>query len=358
MPDDPAPSPGELEAVSERWLARAIRLAPASRRAYGAELHTFATWLRTRGVVDWAQVTPACVREFIANRHAMGITPRTLARALAALRRFFHDLRQAGLVPANPAQDVRPPRVKPSLPHTLDVEQATRLVTLEPARDDPRALRDHAVLELLYSSGLRVAELVGLDLRDYRPAEGLVCVLGKGSRERQVPVGAPARLALAAWRVAREHWLRGEQPALFLGVRGGRIDPREVRGLVARAARARGLPQHVHPHMLRHSFATHLLESSGDLRAVQELLGHASVRTTQVYTHLDFQHLAQVYDATHPRALRRRHDSGASPVEGDTRAVADGHAWGDAAGAGGTEEGFTGAGGTEEGFAGAGGTGD
>ena len=318
---DSAPPAGELTAVVLHWLARSPGLSAGSRRAYGVELQTFATWVEARGVRHWGAVAPASVREFIASRHAAGIAPRTLARALAALRRFFHDLRREGLVTFNPAADVRPPRLRPALPHTLDVDQATRLVACEPAPDDPRALRDHAVLELLYSSGLRVAELVGLDLRDYHPAEGLVRVLGKGLRERQVPVGAPARVALKAWMAVRGQWLRGAQPALFLGVRGGRIDPREVRGLVARAARARGLPQHVHPHMLRHSFATHLLESSGDLRAVQELLGHASIRTTQVYTHLDFQHLAQVYDAAHPRALRSRGGGTSSAAAATTAAT-------------------------------------
>jgi integrase/recombinase XerC len=297
---------GRLAAVVEAWLAAALRLAPASRRAYAVELHTFAAWLVARGVADWSDVPPARVREFIAARHAAGITPRTLARALSALRHFFHDLRRDGRISTNPAEDVRPPRVKPGLPHTLDVDQVTRLVDQKPDASDPRALRDHAVLELLYSSGLRVAELSGLDVNDYRAGEGLVRVLGKGSRERQVPVGGPAQRALAAWLAVRGQWLKAGEMALFLGRRGARLGTREVRSIVAKAARERGLPQHVHPHMLRHSFATHLLESSGDLRAVQELLGHASIQTTQVYTHLDFQHLAQVYDAAHPRAARRR----------------------------------------------------
>jgi integrase/recombinase XerC len=306
MTETPPAATDELARVVERWVAAAGGLAATSRRAYAVELGTFAAWLRARGVRAWGEVTAAMVREFVAARHADGITPRTLARALAAMRRFFRDLNRVSLLRTNPALDIRPPRVRPGLPHVLDVDQATRLVALEPAPGDVRALRDHAVLELLYSSGLRVAELAGLDLGDLLLEEGLVRVLGKGSRERQVPVGTPARRALAAWLAVRGQWLRAEERALFLGLRGRRIDPRVVRALVAEAARARGLPQHVHPHMLRHSFATHLLESSGDLRAVQELLGHASVRTTQVYTHLDFQHLAAVYDAAHPRASRRR----------------------------------------------------
>ncbi|HAZ60649.1 MAG TPA: tyrosine recombinase XerC, partial [Gammaproteobacteria bacterium] len=235
MSDDRPPAANTLVPVVERWLAEAGRLAATSRRAYGVELHTFAAWLHARGTRHWAEVATAEVREFIAARHAEGITPRTLARALAALRGFFHDLRRYGLIRSNPAADVRPPRMRPPLPQVLDIEQVTRLVTLAPAPEDPRALRDHAVLELLYSSGLRVAELAGLNTVDVLLTEGLVRVLGKGSRERQVPVGGPARQALMAWLGVRSQWLRGEQPALFLGARGGRIDPREVRGLVARA---------------------------------------------------------------------------------------------------------------------------
>lgn len=292
-----------LEVAVHAWLGPGSPLAALSRKAYLAELAAFMHWCDERGITDWAAIDTEDVRQFIATRHAAGINPRTLARALAALRGCFQALRLQGLLSANPARDVRPPRREHRLPGTLDIEQVTRLVEWPAAT--PLDRRDRAMLELLYSSGLRVAELSGLDVRDYDPAEATVRVLGKGSRERQVPVGGPAREALAAWASDRPGLARPEEPALFVGARGRRINPREVRAVVSRRAASQGLPIAVHPHMLRHSFATHVLESSGDLRAVQELLGHADIRTSQIYTHLDFQYLARSYDAAHPRAARR-----------------------------------------------------
>jgi len=211
---------------------------------------------------------------------------------------------------ANPALGVKPPRSAKRLPKVLSPDEASQLldVTATDALTAPTAAdaRDLAMFELLYSSGLRCAELVGLDLGDVRQAEALVRVTGKGSRTREVPVGRQALASLEAWLGVRHLMARPGCVALFVGARGERIDPRVLSSRLARWARLRGLGQHLHPHMLRHSFASHVLQSSGDLRAVQEMLGHASIATTQIYTHLDFQYLAKAYDAAHPRARRSR----------------------------------------------------
>jgi integrase/recombinase XerC len=192
------------------------------------------------------------------------------------------------------------------LPATLDADQVASLLAI--SGDDPITLRDRAILELFYSSGLRLAELVGLNLGDVDAADRTVRVLGKGSKARVVPVGKQALVALHDWQAVRSELARPEERALFVGARGRRVDPRTVQRRVNEWAKRQGAPMGVHPHMLRHSFATHVLESSRNLRAVQEMLGHASLSTTQIYTHLDFQHLASVYDQAHPRARRRRAD--------------------------------------------------
>lgn len=246
------------------------------------------------------------IRRFVAGLHAKGLSGRSLARLLSAWRGFFAWLGERGLVKVNPCDGMRAPKSPRRLPKALSVDEAARL--LEPADDGDSRLeaRDAAMFELLYSSGLRLAELVGLD-RDALDGilhEGEVRVLGKRSKPRLIPVGAQARRALVAWAAVRDELAAGDEPALFVNRRGRRISPRSVELRLAQRALRLGLPQHVHPHMLRHSFASHVLQSSGDLRAVQEMLGHASIASTQVYTHLDFQHLASVYDKAHPRAKR------------------------------------------------------
>lgn len=246
------------------------------------------------------------IRRFVASLHAKGLSGRSLARLLSAWRGFFAWLGERGLVKVNPCDGMRAPKSPRRLPKALSVDEAARL--LEPADDGDSRLeaRDAAMFELLYSSGLRLAELVGLD-RDALDGilhEGEVRVLGKRSKPRLIPVGAQARRALVAWAAVRDELAAADEPALFVNRRGRRISPRSVELRLAQRALRLGLPQHVHPHMLRHSFASHVLQSSGDLRAVQEMLGHASIASTQVYTHLDFQHLASVYDKAHPRAKR------------------------------------------------------
>ncbi len=246
------------------------------------------------------------IRRFVAQMHGKGLSGRSLARTLSAWRGFFAWLGEHGALPANPCEGVRSPKSPRLLPKALSVDEAARL--LDPVEEDDPLLtaRDMAMFELFYSSGLRLAELAALDCDALDSAlhEGEVRVLGKRSKARIVPVGAKAREALAAWAALREWLAKVEESALFVSRRGGRLSHRMIQERLALRAVKIGLPRHVHPHMLRHSFASHVLQSSGDLRAVQEMLGHASIASTQVYTHLDFQHLAKVYDSAHPRAKR------------------------------------------------------
>jgi integrase/recombinase XerC len=258
------------------------------------------------------------VRRWLAEHREAGLGPRSLALTLSAWRGLYRWLGREGRVPANPVDGVRPPKAPRPLPKALAVDQAVALAAFEPSAaqgnesEAALAARDHAMVELLYGCGLRVGELVGLDLRPSPSSAGWIDledatahVLGKGSKRRSVPVGGPALVALRAWLAARAVLAALPEPALLVGRRGARITAGQVRASVKRLALQAGLPTHVHPHMLRHSFASHVLQSSGDLRAVQELLGHAQISTTQVYTKLDFQHLAKVYDAAHPRARKR-----------------------------------------------------
>ncbi len=246
------------------------------------------------------------IRRFVARLHAEGLEGRSIARALSAWRGLFRWLiRQRGLLRVNPAEGVRAPKSPQRLPKVLSPDQASALLDAEP--DDRLEVRDRAMFELFYSSGLRLAELAGLDVGEGLDlVEGLVTVRGKRGKMRIVPVGSHAVQALRAWLSQRgaPHASNDDGHALFITRSGDRMSPSAIRSRLARWAKVHGFGVHVHPHMLRHSFASHLLQSSGDLRAVQELLGHASIRSTQVYTHLDFQHLAKVYDAAHPRAKK------------------------------------------------------
>ena len=264
--------------------------------------------------VDLKEVQPHHVRRFSAALRDRGLGPRSIAIALSAWRGLYKWWGRHGAVAANPVDGIRAPKAPKPLPKALAVDQAVALASHlasnhDDAGDPLLALRDHCMVELLYGCGLRVGELVGLDLQPGAGAAGWVDaadatahVLGKGSKRRSVPVGRPALHALAAWSAARGQLARADDPALFVSRRGTRLTASQVRSRLKTLALQAGLPTHVHPHMLRHSFASHLLQSSGDLRAVQELLGHAHIATTQVYTRLDFQHLAQVYDKAHPRA--------------------------------------------------------
>ena len=245
------------------------------------------------------------VRRFIAQLHGRGLCGRSLARTLSAWRGFYRWLMYRGEVPANPLDGVRAPKSPKPLPRALSVDEANRL--LDVTGDSAPELRDQAMFELFYSSGLRLAELAALDLSALAELlDGEVRVLGKRNKLRLVPVGSKAREAIGRWATHRAEMAAPEETALFVGQRGHRIHPRVIEERLKQRALAQGLPGSVHPHMLRHSFASHVLQSSGDLRAVQEMLGHSSIASTQVYTHLDFQHLARIYDAAHPRAKRKQ----------------------------------------------------
>jgi integrase/recombinase XerC len=287
----------------ERYLGTERRLSVHTLSAYGRDLGALRDWCDRNGIQDWAQLDHQHIRSFAARSHARGLQGRSIQRRLAALRTFFGFLLREGALQRNPALEIRAPKAVRRLPHTLDVDQMGELLAHRPT--GPLQVRDLALMELFYSSGLRLAELTGLKLRDLDLKTGQVRVLGKGSKERIAPVGSMAIKALHLWLAARTGMAAPDQQAVFVGRNGAPLGPRAVQLRVAALARAAGLPQHLHPHMFRHSFATHLLESSRDLRGVQELLGHANISTTQVYTHLDFQHLAQTYDQAHPRAKRR-----------------------------------------------------
>jgi len=279
------------------------RLSPATLRNYRHALDLF---LSLAGDSKLEAIEAAQIRRRVALLHARGLSPRTLALLLSAWRGWFRWLVRHRGLRANPILGVRAPKAARPLPKALSVEAAQKLFEDREAAD-PAARRDRAMFELLYSSGLRVGELVALDVGDGRLdlAQGEVTVTGKGSKTRTVPVGAKARAALGSWMEARAAMASPGERALFVGSRGRRISAAVVAARLKRWAQAAGTSEHVHPHMLRHSFATHLLQSSQDLRAVQEMLGHASISTTQVYTHLDFQALARVYDAAHPRARKK-----------------------------------------------------
>ncbi|MFN3841920.1 MAG: tyrosine recombinase XerC [Rehaibacterium terrae] len=268
---------------------------------YRRDLVALIDWMQDNGLADWRELRPDHLRAFVASEHRRGLSGKSLQRRLSACRGLFRHLEREGLIDADPATGIRAPKAPRKLPQVLDADEMTQLVEVPP--EGELGLRDRAMLELFYSSGLRLSELCALRWNALDLAEGLVRVTGKGGKVRLVPVGRHAREALAAWRAGRGAML---DAPVFPGRGGAPISPRAVQVRLRKLARQQGIWKRVHPHLLRHSFASHLLESSGDLRGVQELLGHADIATTQIYTHLDFQHLARVYDAAHPRARRKR----------------------------------------------------
>jgi integrase/recombinase XerC len=292
------------------WLPRFLahlsverRLSAHTDTSYRADLQRFIAHCDRNHVRDWRGVDSQHVRMFAAAEFRQGSSARTIQRRLSALRSFFNFLLRERALEANPAVGVQAPKARKRLPETIDVDLMTRL--LEFRTDTQLSVRDKAIMELFYSSGLRLSELVGLNLGDVDRGDRTVRVLGKGRKTRVVPVGKHALDAIARWLKERATLAATGELALFVGNRGERLGARAVQKRIAGWARQQGLGRHVHPHLFRHSFATHLLESSQDLRGVQELLGHANISTTQVYTHLDFQHLAKIYDAAHPRARRK-----------------------------------------------------
>ena len=271
--------------------------------AYRRDLTALEAWAVADGQADVVKLDAAALRRFSSAEHRRGLSPRSLQRRLSACRGLYAWLLKHARIEADPAAQLRAPKAPRKLPQVLDADEAVRLV--EVPTDAPLGLRDRALLELFYSSGLRLSELCELRWRDLDMPSGLVTVLGKGGKQRLLPVGSHALQALQQWQQDSAGQADGY---VFPGRGGARISSRAIQIRVKQLALRQGMFKHVHPHMLRHSFASHILESSGDLRGVQELLGHADISTTQIYTHLDFQHLAKVYDQAHPRAKRRNDD--------------------------------------------------
>jgi integrase/recombinase XerC len=303
----------EFDPLAVRYLEHVRvekRLAQRTVELYAADLQKLQTSAQAANV-DLQAINNTNIRRWVAQMHSAGRSPRGIALILSGWRGFYTWLGREGLVTSNPVQGVRAPKVPKPLPKALGVEEAVQLASYSNEKADPiREARDHCITELLYGCGLRIGELVGLDVQDGKEARGWIDsagaeahVLGKGSKKRSVPVGSKALAALAEWLSLRAQWAK-QDAALFINDRGQRLTPQHIRVRLKQRSLQAGLATPVHPHMLRHSFASHVLQSSGDLRAVQELLGHANITTTQVYTRLDFQHLAKVYDAAHPRASR------------------------------------------------------
>ncbi|WP_428100465.1 tyrosine recombinase XerC [Candidatus Rariloculus sp.] len=291
----------------DRFLAELTterRLSPHTVSAYRRDVGTLLEFCAREDIESLDQLAVHHVRRFAAESHFRGLSPRSIARRLSAVRTFLAALVEQGRLTANVAVHVQAPKPSRRLPATLDADQVASL--LEIKADDDLAIRDRAMLELFYSCGLRLAELIGVNVADVDAADRTVRVTGKGAKSRVVPVGRLALEAISRWLRVRATLVKGDEQAMFISRRGKRLAPRTVQARLNHWARVQGSPTRVHPHMLRHSFATHILESSGDLRAVQEMLGHSSLSTTQIYTHLDFQHLAHSYDEAHPRARRSR----------------------------------------------------
>ncbi|MCA1178571.1 MULTISPECIES: tyrosine recombinase XerC [unclassified Pantoea] len=284
-----------------RYLKVERQLSPLTQKNYTRQLQAMTAMADEMKIVAWTQLEPAQVRQLAARSRRAGLGPSSLALRMSALRSFLDWQVSQGMLSANPAKGISTPRNARHLPKNMDVDEVNQLLEID--LNDPLAVRDRAMLETMYGGGLRLSELVGMDCRHVDLDAGEVWVVGKGSKERRVPIGGTAVTWLQHWLLLRESFAPQDN-AMFVSSRGTRISTRNVQKRFAEWGIKQGVANHIHPHKLRHSFATHLLESSGDLRAVQELLGHANLSTTQIYTHLDFQHLATVYDAAHPRAKR------------------------------------------------------
>jgi integrase/recombinase XerC len=277
------------------------RVSPHTLSNYRRDIEQLARFCRDKAILHWRDVQQSHIRSHVAQRHRQGIGSKSLQRELSAIRSFYRFQLKKRLLDNNPAQHVQAPKQARKLPKTLDVDQMFGL--LDAGAGSILELRDLAMFELFYSSGLRLGELAALNLGDLDlPDRALVVREGKGGKSRVLPVGSQAVKAIGQWLPHRQTIALKGLPALFVSARGARLSPRSIQLRLVRWCRQKGITAHVHPHMLRHSFASHLLESSQDLRAVQELLGHSSISTTQIYTHLDFQHLAEIYDKAHPRA--------------------------------------------------------
>ena len=300
-----------LSIIDKSWrqafrdhLVNERRYAALTVKHYLRDIDCFIDYCRSAAIDSLAQVDSHLLRRFVAFRHRQGQSGRSLQRCLSSLRALFNYLIREDAIKLNPVAGIRAPKTERKLPELLDADQMSVLLAID--EGDDLARRDAALLELVYSSGLRLAEVAALDLTDIDFSDAVVRVTGKGSKTRVVPVGRQAIGCLRLWLPVRNRLAAADESALFVSGRGNRLSHRAIQQRVRHWAVKQGMPLAVHPHMLRHSFASHLLESSGDLRAVQELLGHADISTTQIYTHVDFQHLTRVYDQAHPRARKRR----------------------------------------------------
>lgn len=303
QPDDANPTRIESQIDTFLQHCRASgRLSLSSQESYRRDLHKFRLWCQRNKLDDLETIDTQHLRSFAAGEARQGLSPRSIQRRLSALRKLFGFMTEHSMIKTNPAADLRAPRVRRKLPRMLDPDQVLQL--LEIPGDAPLDVRDRALMELCYSSGLRVSELAAVRWDRLDLDQGLLRVIGKGDKERIVPVGRHAIRALMAWRLQQDNLTTEPAELVFTTLKGSMMTVRAIQKRFDLRARQQGLGQSVHPHQLRHSFASHILESSGDLRAVQELLGHANLSTTQIYTHLDFQHLAEVYDRTHPRARK------------------------------------------------------
>ena len=290
------------EFIDELKIER--RSSPHTLSNYRRDLNRLAGFCTEQRIDQWSEVQQVHVRSHIAGRHRQGIDSKSLQRELSAIRSFYKFLQKNRLVETNPAQHIKAPKQARKLPRVLDVDQISGM--LDAGADSVLEIRDLAMFELLYSSGLRLAELAALNLADLDLRDQTVLVRsGKGGKSRMLPIGSKAASSLHSWLEKRRQLAVDCEVAVFLSDRGRRLSHRSIQARLAQWCLKKGVSSHVHPHMLRHSFASHLLESSQDLRAVQELLGHSNISTTQIYTHLDFQHLAEIYDKAHPRAKRK-----------------------------------------------------
>ncbi len=293
----------------EDYLRHEKQYSAHTLNAYKRDLNQFVTWLTKKNKEDSIHTKNILkadhlhIRNWVATLHRQGMSGTTLQRKLSSLRSFYQFLIRRKELKNNPANDIRAPKTPRTLPDTVDADTLTQL--LEIPADSILAIRDRAIMELFYSSGLRLSELTNLDISDVDLDERTLKATGKGNKERYLPVGRKAQEAIITWKKNRSSLAKIDESALFVSKRGTRISARSVQDRLNYWRKKQGLEQHIHPHKLRHSFASHILESSGDLRAVQELLGHADISTTQIYTHLDFQHLANVYDKAHPRARKK-----------------------------------------------------
>ena len=276
-------------------------------QAYQRDLDQFLNFSQEWQFHQWSEITQKQIRAWVSKRHRQGLSGKSIQRELSAVRTFYRYLLKENQVENNPAQGVRAPKSAKKLPKTMNPDELDHLLTYDEVDEqDPLNIRDKAMMELFYSSGLRLAELVSVDLNQINQQDKSLLVVGKGNKSRLLPVGKMALIAINDWLKVRDYLANPQEKALFVSKRGKRISHRAVQQRLKQQAEKQGSIQKLHPHLLRHSFASHLLESSADLRAVQELLGHADISTTQIYTHLDFQHLADVYDKAHPRARSKK----------------------------------------------------